>query len=171
MFAGDRKIVVLEADLETLSVKLRNYSYPEIPLMKKRILLVDDDASVRESVKQALQWENYEVLSAANGKEALETFFEGYIDLVLLDLAMPVKNGWDTLERMTAYNPYLPIIIITAKPDQSESAVAAGATALMEKPLDLLLLLGTINCLLEESVEERLSRIYAHRPFLISPPT
>src|SRR5213594_2731548 len=70
------------------------------PAMNTRVLVVDDDVSVRESLGRALKLENYEAVLAANGDEALQKFCEGYIDVVLLDLNMPVKNGWDAFERM-----------------------------------------------------------------------
>src|SRR5437764_870777 len=71
---------------------------------KGRLLLVDDDASIRESLGQALRSEDYEVILAADGQDAIEKFLKGYIDLVLLDLNVPVKGGWDVFERITALN-------------------------------------------------------------------
>ncbi|PYL00401.1 MAG: hypothetical protein DME19_05260 [Verrucomicrobia bacterium] len=135
---------------------------------KGRLLLVDDDVSVRESLGRALGSEGYEMILAANGREAIDEFLRGYIDLVLLDLNVPVKGGWDVFERMTALNPLLPIIIITARSEQYELAATAGASALMEKPLSLPLLIGTIIKLLNEPVAKRLHRITSHRPILLS---
>ena len=54
---------------------------------------------------------------------------------------MPVKSGWDTLERLTTINPLLPIIVITARSDAYSVAMATGVAALMQKPLDIPLLL------------------------------
>src|ERR1700720_2925536 len=84
------------------------------PARKAKVLVVDDDFSVRDSLAMALRSEDFQVVTASNGHEALERYFEGYVDVVLLDLNMPVKNGWDTFERLTALNPYLPVIVITA---------------------------------------------------------
>jgi DNA-binding response OmpR family regulator len=78
---------------------------------------------------------------------------------VLLDLNMPVKNGWDTFERLTAEHPLIPIIIITARPNQLFTSMGAGAGALMEKPMDIPTLLETMEQLLEESPEQRLARL------------
>jgi CheY-like chemotaxis protein len=132
-----------------------------------KVLLVDDDPAVRASLGRALQTEDYEVFCAANGEEALQEFFRGYIDLVLLDINMPVKNGWDTFERMTAVNPFLPIII-TARPNQQELATVAGATAIMEKPLVIPVLIETMNRLVEESIEARWRWIAHHRATRLS---
>jgi len=81
------------------------------------------------------------------------------VDLVLLDLNMPVKNGWDTFERLTAANPLVPVIVITGRPNQLFTAVGAGVGALLEKPLDIPRLLQTVSALLTESVEVRLARL------------
>jgi two-component system response regulator MprA len=136
---------------------------------KGRVLVVDDDASVRESLGRALRSENYEVALAGDGQEALSRFNEGYVDLVLLDLNIPITGGWDVFERISALNPLLPIIIITARSQQYELAATAGATALMEKPLSLPLLLDTITGLINEPVGKRLQRIVTHQPILLAP--
>jgi DNA-binding response OmpR family regulator len=127
--------------------------------VRKTILLVDDDPSVREMIGRVLTGEGYLVLSAANGAEALGIAEVNHIDLVLLDLAMPVKGGWDTFEQLTARDPLLAIIIITARPNQLFTALGAGVGALLEKPLDFPKLLKTVSLLLTESMERRLARI------------
>jgi CheY-like chemotaxis protein len=125
----------------------------------KRILVVDDDSSVREMLTRVLAGEGYQALSAASGEEALKFVAVSPFDLVLLDLNMPGKNGWDTFERLTTENPLLAVIIITAKPNQLFTALSAGAGALLEKPLDFPKLLETVTQLLAESGEARLARI------------
>jgi len=104
--------------------------------VEKRILVVDDDSSVREMLSRVLAGEGYGVLAAANGAEALEIAAAKKIDLVLLDLNMPGQSGWDTFERLTASQPLLAVIIITARPNQLFTALGAGVGALLEKPLD-----------------------------------
>ena len=118
--------------------------------MTKRILLVDDERSIRESLSKILGAENYEVVPAGNGQEAIEKHAGERIDLLILDLNMPVKNGWDTLEWLVGINPLLPVVIITGRSNQSALAKTAGAAVLMEKPLDVPLLLQTIRELLTE---------------------
>jgi DNA-binding response OmpR family regulator len=81
------------------------------------------------------------------------------VDLVLLDLNMPGQGGWDTFERLTAKDPLLAVIIITAKPNQLFTSLGAGVGALLEKPLDFPILLQTIKTLLAESAELRLARL------------
>lgn len=123
------------------------------------ILLVDDDPSIRLMVSRVLTGEGYEVICAANGAEALSVTSTARVDLVLLDLNMPVQGGWDTFERLTTENPCLAVIVITARPNQLFTAVGAGVGALMEKPLDFPKLLRTIKNLLSENPETRLARV------------
>ena len=125
---------------------------------KRKILLVDDDPAIRQILLRLLSEEDYFVLTAANGVEALELANATKFDLVLLDLNMPVKNGWDTFEQLSVKNPLLPVILITARPNQFFSAVASGVGALLEKPLDFVKLFSTIQTLLDEPAEVRLAR-------------
>jgi DNA-binding response OmpR family regulator len=129
----------------------------------QKILLVDDDAAIRRFLLRVLSAEGYRVLPAANGEEALEFASAARFDLVLLDLNMPEKDGWETFEELTVEHPLLPVIVITAKPNQLFPALAAGVGALLEKPLDLTRLLQEILRLLRESRQERLARL-AGRP-------
>ena len=127
-------------------------------LMTKRILLVDDDRSIRESLSKILQAESYEVVLAENGQEAIEKHGTERIDVLILDLNLPVQNGWATLERLVGIDPLLPVVIITGRSNQRAPAETAGADALMEKPLDVPLLLQTIRELLTEPMESRARR-------------
>jgi DNA-binding response OmpR family regulator len=129
------------------------------PPDRRRILLVDDDASVRGSLQDVLVEEGYLMIPANDGQQALELIASSSIDPVLLDLNMPRKNGWDTFERLSAEHPLVPVILITARPNQLFAAVGAGVGALLEKPLDIPILLQTITRLLAESVETRLARL------------
>jgi two-component system response regulator (stage 0 sporulation protein F) len=133
-------------------------------MTKGLILLADDDEGVLAALSDVLRSEGYEVVVARNGREAIARFYEEHIDIALIDLNMPVKGGWETFERLTTIHPLLPIIVITARPDQYPLAVAAGVGALMEKPLDLVLLLQAIQDLLSEPIEQRLSRLTGKRP-------
>jgi CheY-like chemotaxis protein len=140
--------------------------------MKKNILLVDDDPGVRRMLQRVLEEEGYIVVPAANGMEALERARATASQLVLLDLNLPAQNGWETLERLAAEGPLLPVIIITARPNQLFPALASGAGALMEKPLDLPKLLRTIRDLLAEPAEARLARMAGKQAeFHYLPPT
>jgi DNA-binding response OmpR family regulator len=126
--------------------------------MRKKILVVDDDDSVRESLMNALSYENYRPLGAADGEEALALLETEDVELVLLDLNMPRRNGWETYEAISKRDPLLPIIIITARPNQLFTSLGAGVGALVEKPFDFLKLVGMIRSLIAESTEKRVAR-------------
>lgn len=127
--------------------------------MKEKILLVDDDPAIRQLLTRLLTEEGYVVISAANGVEAVERADSTKFDLALLDLNMPVMDGWETFEKITTKNPLLPFIVITARPNQLFPAVASGTGALMEKPLDMPKLFNTIRALLNEPAKVRLARM------------
>jgi CheY-like chemotaxis protein len=125
-----------------------------------RVLVVDDDESIRESLCKLLQGEGFQVAAGANGLAAVKMLCHDRqpFDLLLVDLNMPVKNGWATLDRVLEINPFLPVIIVTGQPDQQEMAEAAGVNALVEKPVDVPLLLEIVHKLLAGAVESRLQR-------------
>jgi CheY-like chemotaxis protein len=125
----------------------------------KCILLVDDDPIVRDSLNAVFVSEGYFVIPLENGRQALDFVAKFPVDLVLLDLNMPVKNGWDTFEELTRDHPLIPVIIVTARPYQLFTALGAGAGALLEKPIDIPVLLRTMEKLLAESAEQRLRRL------------
>jgi DNA-binding response OmpR family regulator len=125
----------------------------------QRILVVDDDPTVRDSLAGVLMSAGYSVLLAENGQQALDLAGERPVDLVLLDLNMPVKNGWDTFERLSSEHPLVPVIVTTAHPNQLFTAVGAGVGALLEKPMDMCVLLRTIEKLLAEAPAHRLARL------------
>ncbi len=127
--------------------------------MKKRILLADDDPAIRQLLGRVLRLENFEVIFAQTGREAVAKYLDGAPDLVLLDLNMPDKDGWEAWHLMSSLHPTLPVIIITARPHQCEKASRMRANALMEKPLDLPVLLEAIHRLVAEPEPARLARL------------
>jgi two-component system nitrogen regulation response regulator GlnG len=117
----------------------------------KKILLADDDVSVRQTLGEVLRSEQYDVVMAASGREAAAKFIADVPDLVLLDLGMPDRDGWDAFDLMVRTHPSVPVIMITALSGQYRRAAELGVDALMEKPLDLPLLLETAHKYLAES--------------------
>jgi len=126
---------------------------------QKQILVVDDDEGLRNSLGSVLTEEGYRVQIAVDGAEALELAKQAAPDLVLLDLKLPDKSGWDVFGRLVQLRPLLPVVVITAKPNQLFTALAAGVGGLLEKPLHIPKLLQTVSHLLRESVEARLARV------------
>ena len=112
------------------------------------ILVVDDDANVRESLSDVLIQEHYTVKLAYDGREAVRQFLDGPPDLILLDVNMPDITGWQAFQILAQLYPFVPVIMITARPGQFRRAAELGVNAFMEKPLDIPLLLRTIRELL-----------------------
>jgi DNA-binding response OmpR family regulator len=139
---------------------LKPFKHPgKVPVMKKRILLADDDPGIREMLGRVLESEQYEVVLAGTGREAVAKFAAHLPDLILLDLNMPDLDGWEAIDRITRTHPFASVIVITARPKQYEQAAGMFIDALMEKPLDLALLLAAIAELLAESETERATRL------------
>jgi two-component system nitrogen regulation response regulator NtrX len=105
--------------------------------MSVRILVIDDDEEVRRSLKGLLEDEQYEVLNASNGDEGLQTLHDESVDLVLLDIIMPERDGLDVLSEVKRTVPsYPPVIIISGYGDVETAvkALKAGAYDFVEKP-------------------------------------
>ena len=102
--------------------------------MNEKILVVDDERSIRESLSKVLRAEGYEIVLAENGQQAIEKLAQEPIDLLLLDLGLPGKDGWATLRWLAQVSPLLPVIIITGRWKQGELAAAAKVDVLMGKP-------------------------------------
>ncbi len=126
--------------------------------MTETILIVDDEQSICEALRKVLLAEKYYVLLAESGQQAIELLRNQPLDLLLLDLNLPNRTGWGILEWLAEANPLLPVVLITGKSNQRELAQKSGASALMEKPLDVPVLLRTIRELLDEPVESRQER-------------
>jgi CheY-like chemotaxis protein len=122
---------------------------------RKRILIVDDDPSIRYMLSRVLLDEDYAVLSAADGREGLQLAAAKEVDLVLLDLKMPGMNGLETVRQLALLRPGLSVIIITAYPPRSSQDALAGVSALLQKPLDFPMLLETITRLLAQAAASK----------------
>ena len=104
----------------------------------KRILVIDDDDSIREFVEMALQDEGYEVVSVAHGEAALAAVAEARPSLILLDMRMPVMTGWDFAQAYRATpGPHVPIIVVTAAHDPEVRAAQIHADDFLAKPFDI----------------------------------
>lgn len=132
---------------------------PAQPQLHHRILVVDDDALVRGSLAAVLESEGYAVDEASNGIEAVAHANEHRPDVVLLDLNMPNCEGWTTFNQLDRVTPLVPVIIITARPHQYETAVKLGVDAFMEKPLNFPILLRAIRHLVTEDADGHTRRI------------
>jgi CheY-like chemotaxis protein len=117
------------------------YSLEGPPAALSRVLVVDDDSYIRDVVSQLLASEGYAVEEAANGAEALHIVSDAARrpDLILLDLMMPVMDGWEFARRLQEYRPRLdiPIIVLSAARLPADRLRVSGAEAVLAKPFDL----------------------------------
>jgi DNA-binding response OmpR family regulator len=103
----------------------------------KTVLLVDDDPNIRLLLRDELWERGYNVISAVDGDEALISFDEEYIDIVILDIRMPKVNGIEVLKTIRTKNMDLPIIIYTANPDDLPDLSEYGNTIKITKSSDI----------------------------------
>ena len=112
----------------------------------ERVLVVDDDESIRQIVSIFLTDEGYEVLGVANGQVALDIIDQFRPDIILLDLRMPVMDGWEFVRCYRAQpGPHAPIIAFVAALHAEEERDEIGATGLLAKPFDLEDLLAAVD--------------------------
>ena len=102
------------------------------------MLIIDDEAAIRESLETLLEMEGYDVQSAATADEGLTRIGDRPYDLVLLDLALPDRNGIDLLAELHVHDPQLAVIMITAygTVENAVKAMQAGAANFVQKPWD-----------------------------------
>ena len=103
----------------------------------KKILVVEDDESQRFLYRDELAEAGYEVILAANGKEALKQLDKAKPDLVILDIVMPVMDGMEALGRIIKKNRNVPIILNTAYSSYKDDFMSWGADAYVVKSADL----------------------------------
>jgi len=118
--------------------------------MKASILVVDDQAAIALSSQYKLKSQGYDVDTASNGEEALTRIEQKNYDIVLLDIKMPLMNGIQVLEFITAKHPYTDVVMMTALDDYSMATecIEKGAKDYLLKPIDLTELVSRINSLL-----------------------
>ena len=133
------------------------------------IIIIDDEAAIRESLETLLEFEGYQVESAETGEEGLAKLAEHPFDLVLLDFALPDRNGLQILADIRARDPQLAVIMITAygTVDNAVRAMQSGATNFIQKPWDNEKLLADVRAAVArrraEEENEQLKRALKRR--------
>ena len=118
----------------------------------KKILIVDDEEQIRNILRIYLVKEGYEVLEAEDGEKAMKLFYEKPVDLVVLDVMLPKKDGWSILREIKRYSN-TPVLMLTAR-DNSEDEIFGfeiGADDYVTKPFNNKILLARIKSLLKKS--------------------
>ena len=120
-----------------------------------RILVVEDDAAIRQGIVDALQFEGYATFEADRGDTGMDMARSVECDLVLLDLILPAGDGLDILKEVRATRPTLPVIILTAKGEESDriQGLRLGADDYVVKPFSVGELLARVEAVLRRSPE------------------
>lgn len=134
----------------------------------KKILVVDDDAMIRESLEAELRRNYFETVHAATGKEAIEMMAQSKPDIAILDVSLPDMGGLDVLEEIKKINPDCEVIIITGygSEEVAVQSLRRGAIDYIEKPLDLAELQTSLGRALE-SLGEKEDLAYKHSLLVI----
>jgi len=120
----------------------------------KRILLVDDEPLIVKGLRYTLEQEGYEILTAADGEEALQVFFEQPVDLVLLDVMLPKLDGIQVCQRIRE-SSNVPILMLTAKGEDMDKILGLeyGADDYMTKPFNILEVKARIKTVLRRAAQ------------------
>ncbi len=118
-----------------------------------RILLVEDEESIRDVVKMNLELEDFEVVAVGNGRDAIKRFEEEYYDLIILDVMLPEMDGFQICEQIRLTNMEVPIIFLTAKDGMNDkiAGLKRGADDYLTKPFHLEELLLRVNNLIRRT--------------------
>ena len=132
----------------------------------KKILLVEDDTSLRENVAELLELSSYEVCSASNGRMAVEMAKKEHPDLVLCDIMMPELDGYGVLEELSSdeNTRHIPFIFVSAKTEKQDvrRGMNLGADDYLTKPFEEEELLSAIRCRLEKA--EQMNKVLSEHP-------
>ncbi|MFI5205015.1 MAG: sigma-54-dependent transcriptional regulator, partial [Flavobacteriales bacterium] len=116
-----------------------------------RILIIDDEKSIRRALREILEYEKYEVDEAEDGKDGLSKLESEHYDLAFCDIKMPKMDGMEVLDKVKETNPDLPVIMISGHGniDTAVQSIKTGAFDFIQKPLDLNRILVSVRNALE----------------------
>jgi len=124
-------------------------------MQKKRVLVIEDDAPIRQGILDALEFENYLVIEADNGEKGLELALQSDCDLILLDLILPGPSGLEILKKIRENRATLPVIILTACGEENDrvQGLRLGADDYVVKPFSVKELMARIVAVLRRTPE------------------
>src|SRR6266850_5063111 len=136
-------------------------------ICESNLLLVEDDIAVRQSLTRVLATENYKVFGASSCHEAILLYSQNQIDVVLLDLNLDPEDGWEVFHKLKELRADLPIFVTSGQPQRFAHASAHCADGLLEKPIDLPVLIGLLKHATKPEPPSRIpSRRTPPRPLL-----
>lgn len=123
--------------------------------MRRLVLVIEDDAAIRRGVADALEFEGYAVVQHARGDEGLRAALSEPIDLLLLDLVLPGREGLEILYELRRVRPTLPVIVLTARGEEADRVrgLRLGADDYVVKPFSIRELLARVTAVLRRSPE------------------
>jgi two-component system response regulator MprA len=126
-------------------------------MTSSRLLVVDDDPDVRDSLSRALRYAGYQVLTAVHGGEALDAVARSPVDLIVLDVLMPIMDGFEACRRLRERGDATPVLVLTARDsvDDRVTGLDAGADDYLVKPFALGELQARVRALLRRSQAPR----------------
>ena len=124
-------------------------------MRQQQILIVEDDGAIRQGVVDALRFKGYATLEADNGSDGLRSAVSADCDLLILDLVLPRRGGLEILREVRSVRPTLPVIIVTARGDESDrvEGLKLGADDYVVKPFSIKELLARVEAVLRRSPE------------------
>ncbi len=125
------------------------------------VLVADDFLENRDILCRMLQLIGYQTISAANGEEAIQMALAHRPDIILMDLSMPVMDGWEATSRIKALDElrHVPVLAVTGHvtPQEIQRAIDAGCVDYVAKPIDFEMLVGKVTALLQNSRDGQVS--------------
>lgn len=109
----------------------------ETPTPSPRVLIVDDEPSIRNAMRRWLSSHGFDADTASNGVEALDLFSNNAYDIVTMDLDMPRMDGRETIRKLRSISPDQPIIMITGYLDRVDDALLQSVSRILLKPISL----------------------------------
>ena len=136
-----------------------------------RILVAEDDSNIREGLQVTLESEGYSVVLAADGDAAEAAYAAGDFDLVMLDIMMPGRSGYDVCRTVREQDKAMPIIMLTAKAEEIDKVLGLqlGADDYVTKPFGVRELLARIDAVLRRSRVQPEAAPTATAPFVFGP--
>jgi len=124
--------------------------------VKFKILVVEDEASIHKLIKAALSTDEYQIISAYTGSEGIRSAASHQPDLVILDLGLPEKAGFEVIQSIREWSTGLPILVLSARTDEQSKikALDDGANDYVTKPFSMAELLARIRALLRTSIQK-----------------
>src|SRR2546428_751555 len=135
--------------------------------LKQRILVIVDELSVYELIAQALEGKAHDLVWSQTACEGLRRLFAESFDLVLLDFDLSNIAPGEILDWFRTLHPFMPVIMLTGRPDQLERAAALDPDGCLSKPLDATRVLRMVEGLLEGSHQARRSRLVGSLYYLL----